>query len=94
MFGIKFRTGGGGSSWNYLKRKKGSKERRERKGRGEEGSGGWREGRKEKKREEEREELQKRVRSCGKSRFYLGDRSTVHNFSGVSMQTLKERKTR
>lgn len=54
MFGIKVRTGGG-SSWNYMKRKKGSKERRERKGRGEEGSRGWREGRKEKKREEERE---------------------------------------
>lgn len=54
-----------------MKRKKGSKERRERKGRGEEGSGGWREGRKEEKREEEREELQKRVRNCGQSEFYL-----------------------
>lgn len=55
-----------------MKRKKGSKERRERKGRGEEGSRGWREGRKEEnKGRREREELPKRVQNCGKSRFYL-----------------------
>lgn len=78
-----------------MKRKKGSKEKRERKGREEEeeGRGGWREGRKEKKGKKRERSFKKRVRNCGKNRFYL-ETTALHNFSGVPMQTLKERKTR
>lgn len=77
-----------------MKRKKGSKERRERKGRGEEGSRGWREGRKEKKGKKRERGASKKSAELWQEQVLFGDRSTVHNFSGVPMQTLKERKTR
>lgn len=52
-------------------------------------------GEKEGKRKNGRRErsFKKRVRNCGKNRFYL-ETTALHNFSAVPMQTLKERKTR
>lgn len=72
-----------------MKRKKGSKERRERK----EAEVGEKEGKRKKGKKRERG-ASKKSAELWQEQVLFGDRSTVHNFSGVPMQTLKERKTR
>lgn len=79
MFGIKVKTGKEKSSWNYLKRRK-RKKRKE----GKEGEG---HGEKEGKRR-----ASKRVRNCGKNRFYLETMSQYITSAGFPCEPPKKGK--